>query len=261
MATLAVTTYARAPLTTPAAGGSTTEAASERERVDRIASDSWYARGPNAAAVRYSAEVFARHWHGSSCLELGPAEGLMTENLAGVFSHLVAVEGSAAFCASLAERFPGVRVVHSLFEEFETDERFDTIAMGHVLEHVAEPRELLRRARGWLAPGGTIVAAVPNALSLHRQAAVDMGLLESEHSFNEADLHHGHRRIYDPVSLRADVRAAGLSIRASGGFWLKPVSNDQIEASWTPQMLAAFMRLGERYPDIAAEAYVVAQAE
>ena len=39
---------------------------------------------------------------------------------------------------------------------------------------------------------------------------------------------------------------------------MKPVSNAQIEASWTPEMVEAFMVLGERYPDIAGEIYVVA---
>jgi hypothetical protein len=37
------------------------------------------------------------------------------------------------------------------------------------------------------------------------------------------------------------------------------VSNKQIEANWTPEMLDAFMQLGERYPDIAGEIYVVAR--
>ena len=51
----------------------------------------------------------------------------------------------------------------------------------------------------------------------------------------------------------------GLEIEAFGGYWLKPLSNGQIEQDWTPQMVEAFMKLGERYPDIAAEIYVVAR--
>jgi hypothetical protein len=85
-----------------------------------------------------------------------------------------------------------------------------------------------------------------------------MGLLETEHSLNETDLHHGHRRVYDPESFRADFHSAGFKIEVFGGYWIKPLSNSQIEASWTPEMLEAFMQLGERYPDIAGEIYVVA---
>ena len=61
--------------------------------------------------------------------------------------------------------------------------------LGHVLEHVAHPAEVLRKAGTWLAPGGVICCAVPNARSLHRQAAVLMGILETEHSLNPTDLH------------------------------------------------------------------------
>ena len=103
-----------------------------------------------------------------------------------------------------------------------------------------------------------MISAVPNARSIHRQAAVDMGLLEHEEGMNEMDRHHGHRRVFNPETFRQAFKASGLRIDVFGGYWLKPVSNAQIEESWTPEMLHTFMRLGERYPDIAAEIYVVA---
>jgi 2-polyprenyl-3-methyl-5-hydroxy-6-metoxy-1,4-benzoquinol methylase len=132
--------------------------------------------------------------------------------------------------------------------------------VGHVLEHVEDPSALLARVRGWLAPDGVLLACVPNGRSVHRQAAVMMGLLDDEYELNETDRHHGHRRVYSPESLRRDVRAAGLRIEFFGGYWLKPVSNAQIDRDWSEDMLRAFMALGERYPDIAAEIYVVARA-
>ena len=233
---------------------------SEELRLDHIAADSWYGRGLNTATVQYCGSVFARYWKGSRCLEMGPAEGVMTPLLAAAFPDLTLVEGAHAFCDSLRRRFPDATVIRSLFEDFSPPARFDTIVLGHVLEHVDCPAAILRRARSWLAPGGVICAVVPNARSLHRQAAVLMGMLASESSLNETDLHHGHRRVYDPESLRADFAAAGLKIGIFGGYWLKPLSNAQLEQSWTPQMIEAFMQLGERYPDIAGEIYVIASA-
>jgi 2-polyprenyl-3-methyl-5-hydroxy-6-metoxy-1,4-benzoquinol methylase len=231
---------------------------SERERLEGIAADSWYADWVNASTIRYSGKIFARHWHGGRCLELGPAEGLMTAQLIEAFDDVVAVDGSERFCELLRQRYPTLEVVEALFEDFEPQGQFDAIVLGHVLEHVADPVSLLKRAAGWLASEGAIFAAVPNAKSLHREAAVIMGLLQSQHEFTDADRHHGHRRIYEPETLRADFVAAGLTVEAFGGYWLKPVSMAQIERDWTPEMLDAFMVLGERYPDIAAEIYVVA---
>lgn len=183
----------------------------------------------------------------------------MTERLARAFDRLVVVEGSEQFAADLRRRMPDIDVCCSLFEDFTTEERFDVIVIGHVLEHVADARQLLAQAAGWLAEGGIICAAVPNARSLHRQAAVIMGLLDTEHALNETDLHHGHRRVYDPESFRAEFQAVGLQVDCFGGYWIKPVSNAQLERDWSSDMVDAFLRLGERYPDIAGEIYVIAR--
>lgn len=233
----------------------------EASRLERIAAGSRYAAGVNADTIRYSFRIFERFLHGDSILELGPAEGVMTELLQRTGRHLTLVEGSEAFCRSLAARFPDAKVVHSLFEAFVPDNRFDNIVLGHVLEHVEDPVAILRSARGWLAPSGRVLAAVPNSRSLHRQAAVLMGLLPHEAALNDADVAHGHRRVFDPDSFRSCFERAGLRVAFTGGYWLKPLSNAQIEASWTPAMLGAFMRLGEQHPGIAAEIYIVAAAD
>jgi 2-polyprenyl-3-methyl-5-hydroxy-6-metoxy-1,4-benzoquinol methylase len=230
----------------------------EKGRLAAIAQDSWYACGANAATVRYSANILARFQRQTACLELGPAEGLMTETLATLFQDLTCVDGAPSFCESLKARFPQVKVVCALFEDFVPQRRFDTIVLGHVLEHVADPGDILSRVRGWLNPQGRVIAVVPNALSLHRQIAVEMGILPEVHALNETDLHHGHRRVYDPMTLRKEFENAGLHIEVFGGYWIKPVSNRQIEEHWTAEMLEGAMRVGERYPEIAAEIYVVA---
>jgi 2-polyprenyl-3-methyl-5-hydroxy-6-metoxy-1,4-benzoquinol methylase len=231
----------------------------EIEHLERIASDSWYARGCNVRTIEYSFQIFTRHLRGDSILELGPAEGIMTHLLAPLAQRFAVVDGSAKFCEDLRRRFPKATVTHSLFEDFQTDQRYDNIVLGHVLEHVADPIEILRLAKSWLKPEGRILAAVPNARSIHRQAAVLMGLLPFEEGMNEADHHHGHRRVFTPETYRNAFLQAGLRIEIFGGYWLKPVSSRQIEETWTPEMLTAFMQLGERYPDIAGEIYVIAK--
>jgi len=231
---------------------------SELHRLEKIAGDSLYAAGVNSDTIRYSFRIFERHLRGASILEMGPAEGVMTELLAGTGKSLTVVEGSLAFCDSIAARLPAVDVVHSLFEDYAPSGRFDNIVLGHVLEHVEDAAAIVARAAQWLMPRGRILAAVPNSRSLHRQAAVLMQLLPGEDALNEMDIHHGHRRVFSPESFRRCFLDAGLTIDIFGGYWLKPVSNRQIEQTWTPAMLDAFMQLGERYPDIAGEIYVVA---
>lgn len=232
----------------------------ERRRLDAIAAESTYGAGANRATIAHSFEVFRRYIRPGPILEMGPAEGHMTGDLAGLDQPLTVLEGAESFCAALRERFPQAEVVHALFEDFAPRGRFETIVLGHVLEHVDDPVDILRRARDWLTPQGRILAAVPNARSVHRQAAVIMGLLPFEEALNEADRKHGHRRVYNPETFRRDFQQAGLRVEVFGGYWLKPLSNAQIERDWTTEQLAAFMSLGERYPDIAGEIYIVAQS-
>ncbi len=230
----------------------------ELDRLDKIAKDSWYAKGVSTKMVEYSFEVFSRHIVGGNILEMGPAEGVMTPLLLSICESLTLLEGAKEFCDDLRARYPTVTVVHSLFEDYAPSERYDYIILGHVLEHVENPEAIISQASDWLKPGGKIIAAVPNSQSLHRQAAVLMGLLKTEDSLNEMDVHHGHRRVFNPISFKAAFLQAGLTIEHFGGYWMKPLSNGQIEATWTPEMLKAFLKLGEQYPEIAAEIYIVA---
>jgi len=231
----------------------------ERARLERISCVSLYSAGVNSVSMKYAFKIAERHMVGDSILEMGPAEGVMTELLVATGKKLTLVEGSALFCDSLHRRFPQAQTIHSLFEEFQPNELFDNIILGHVLEHVEDPVDILSRAKRWLKPGiGRLFGAVPNARSLHRQAAVIMGILRQEDALNEMDVHHGHRRVFNPESFRNAFFQAGLKIEVFGGYWMKPVSNTQIEASWSHEMIEAFMALGERYPDIAGEIYVVA---
>lgn len=231
----------------------------ENRRLEDIAQHSRYGAGVNRDTVSYSFEVFRRFIRRGCILELGPAEGIMTDLLVDLGQPLHLVEGSSQFCEDIRRRHPSVTIAHSLFEDYVPQQRFESIILGHVLEHVEDPVAILAKAREWLTDDGRLFAAVPNSRSLHRQAAVIMGLLPFEESLNEADHYHGHRRVYNPETFRRDFKLAGLHIEVFGGYWLKPVSNGQIERDWSPEMLQAFMALGERYPDIAGEIYVVAR--
>jgi len=229
----------------------------EQTRLDTIALDPKYAEGPNEHMVEYSFEVFRRYLKNGSTLEMGPAEGVMTRHLANAGYELTVVEASGRFCDDLKARHPDIQVVKSLFEDFTPDRKFTNIILGHVLEHVEDPVAILKQAKDWLADDGRILAAVPNSHSIHRQVGVLLGQLPVECALNEADLRHGHRRVYDPESFRHEFIAAGLTIEVFGGYWFKPVSNAQIQDNWSREMITAFMKLGERYPDIAAEIYVI----
>src|SRR5439155_19136333 len=108
------------------------------------------------------------------------ATGEGTAFLLDHFDRVVAVDGSRQAVEALERRFPTpkLRAVCAYFEEFETQERFDTVMLAHILEHVDRPDEILAVARRLVKPDGVVIVDVPNAMSLHRQIGVEMGLLD-----------------------------------------------------------------------------------
>lgn len=148
----------------------------------------------------------------------------------------------------------------TILKRFLVKKKYDLIILGHVLEHVNEPTIVLNNLKKLLKKGGKIFCAVPNANSLHRQAAVLMKILETETSMSEKDIHHGHKRVFQPDTFRTAFHKSLLNIEVFGGYWIKPLSDSQLH-EWSEKMLNAFMKLGELYPDIAAENYIIASVE
>lgn len=235
----------------------------ERDRLSRLASDFSSEDGFNARLIDFRFDAMLPFLAGrASCVELGSSDGRMTERLATIFpDDLTAVDGTGAYVAEVERRLPRVEAIHSLFEEYTPGRTFETAVLGHVLEHVADPVNILAATRELLERGGVAIVTVPNADSIHRHIGVAMRMLQAVTDLNEADNRIGHRRVYTRETLVADVEASGLSVQHSGGVFLKPLSNGQIEEQWPDDLVQAFYEVGKRFPELCAELMVVAVRE
>jgi methionine biosynthesis protein MetW len=86
--------------------------------------------------------------------------------------------------------------------------RFDAVVLADVVEHVREPRALLATVRdALLAPGGSLVASVPNVA----HGSVRLSLLLGDFDATETGLLDAtHLRFFTRRSLLALLREAGL---------------------------------------------------
>ena len=120
----------------------------EATRVAEISRTAEYAKDVvNRKGVIYSGNIFLRYMRPGSVLELGPAEGSMTEILYPHFENdYTVVDGADFYVEDLVKRFPEIKGYAALFEEFKPSRKYDNIVLGHVLEHVADPVEILSLA-------------------------------------------------------------------------------------------------------------------
>lgn len=186
--------------------------------------------GYNNVLGHYQAVACLEHCRGTSLLDMPCGDGSLTAQMAHRFKRIVGVDASSQHLALARKNLPDAALHEALIEDFETEERFDTISMLNILEHVVDPIAVLRKAASLLSPDGILLVHVPNALAVNRQLAVLMGTLTSCEELSPFDIHvAGHRRSYCLETLCSDIKSAGLNITATGGVLYKSLSTPQMD--------------------------------
>ncbi len=106
---------------------------------------------------------------GAAFLDYSAGNGQIVEMIAKQRpdAHVFATEFSSQYREWIAGRIGAERVRESI-ADFPAELRFDLISAFGVLEHVEDPRSLIRELRQRLAPSGQLMLSVPNPESLQR---------------------------------------------------------------------------------------------
>jgi SAM-dependent methyltransferase len=139
---------------------------------------------------------------GKKILDVGCGGGLFLRICTKLGATATGIEPSP-IAAEKARSF-GLNVFNGTIEDFETDERFDIITASQVLEHVPDPVSTLTRMKSFLAPGGMIWIAVPNAACRWAKA---LGW-----KWDGADLPY-HLLHFTPQSLTTAAANSGLKVK------------------------------------------------
>lgn len=139
--------------------------------------------------------------------------------------------------------------------------QFDAVFAGEVIEHVSEPRTVLKEWKRVLKPGGILVLTTPNRERL-------LALVEGRERPYSPD----HLRELSYRELRDDVLpGAGFRVLESTGIYLEALLNwfggnprrDYLQAEWNKDrfvpLMKVFNRLGRLFPQYSLDLIFVCQ--
>ncbi|TAM65989.1 methyltransferase domain-containing protein [Mycobacterium sp.] len=168
---------------------------------------------------------------------------------------------------ALAETREEVVVVEGFLEQVPGELRpggFDFIVLSGVLHEVDEPQELLQALRPHCHAGSVVHVNVPNARSLHRLLAVEMGLIDSPFELSSTQKQMQQRSTFDLESLAELLRQEGFHVESTGSYFIKPFTHAQMQelcdtGLLTEAHLEGLFRLSERMPGFGSEIYINAR--
>lgn len=220
-------------------------------------------------SLKYVFKIAKKYYYGTTFLELGCSLGFSTTQLLASSEILDIIDASKKIIGItkkniapiLNEKNVIITFHHSRWEDFKFKQNYySDIFWFRGLEHVESPDKLIDNLKKSLVQKGRIHILVPNALALHRQLGVQMGMLSTPYDLNERDKRFGHYKVYDNKSLTSLLKQHEFKIITSQGIILKPLPNDKMARLYNekPQLIDGYFKLGQKYPDLCGEIYICA---
>jgi 2-polyprenyl-3-methyl-5-hydroxy-6-metoxy-1,4-benzoquinol methylase len=150
---------------------------------------------------------------GARVLDVGCATGYLAEEIADRRSGKVTGIEISPTAANEA-RHHCERVIVGDIETLDLDEAlgedsYDIVLFADVLEHLSDPEAVLRKVRPFVAPGGRVVASIPNVAHI----SVRLALLAGEFRYREAGLlDRTHLRFFTQETVEDLFEASGYVI-------------------------------------------------
>lgn len=156
----------------------------------------------------------------ANVLELGCAHGDMSRVLKqNQQARVIGIEKNA-LAAQDAENVCDYVFVEDLDDPHSLDalqyERFDTITLADVLEHLQDPKALLQRLKPLLLDEGRLLLSVPNIAHVSVRLELLCGSFEYE---DTGILDRTHEHFYTSESIQALLRETGYTVHEMDYTW------------------------------------------
>lgn len=188
------------------------------------------------------------------------------------FEQLTIVEPGAQFAAKARKdtaHLSGVTVVEQFMEDAVAQcqqHTYDLILVSSLLHEVPDPAAILSAAKALCTPDTLVHVNVPNANSMHRLLAMEMGLIADPYAQSELQKSFRQPRIFDLAQLVALAESVGFQVASKGSFFVKPFTHGQMQklvdqGLMTTAMLDGLWGLAAHFPEHGSEIYVNLKCE
>lgn len=160
---------------------------------------------PHEIQVSYQRQmkmIRANVCKGARVLEIGGGEGIFLEMLEFAGYEVELVEPSFSAAGRASQR--GLTVFNDYFHNLKFEKKYSLICLSHVLEHIDDPIETIRKLTSLLEPSGFILLAQTNFKGF-------MPRLQKEHWY--AWVPHQHFSHFSLNGLRFICQQTNLSVK------------------------------------------------
>jgi 2-polyprenyl-3-methyl-5-hydroxy-6-metoxy-1,4-benzoquinol methylase len=183
------------------------------------------------------------------------------------YEQLTIVEPGANFAEKArvdTESRQGVTVVEHFLEDAVDQlkqQSYDLILVSSLLHEVPDPAAILQGVKDLCHAETLVHVNVPNARSMHRLLAVEMGLIADVYTPSALQKTFQQPRIFDLTQLQALAEGVGFKVAESGSFLMKPFTHGQMmslveNGFMSEKMLDGLWHLTKYFPDAGSEIYV-----
>jgi len=146
----------------------------------------------------------------ANILDLGCSSGLLSEKVRELGHRVTGVDVlEVEGVKGRVDRFIKADLDRGIPTEAGDGGPYDVVLCADILEHVRGPEQLMREAREVLAPGGLLIASVPNFGHWYARTRTVLGLFDYD---QRGVLDNGHVRFFTRRGLLRRIRSAGFNV-------------------------------------------------
>ena len=181
------------------------------------------------------------------------------------FEHLCIVEPGSEFAEKARQDTADnskISVVQHFLEDADLQAGdYDLILLSSLLHEVPDVEAFMLSAKALCSADTLVHVNVPNAKSMHRLLALEMGLIDTLYAPSELQKTFNQPRIFDLQSLKTLADLTGFEVVSEGSFFMKPFTHAQMhtlaQTGFANQaMLDGLWALTKHFPENGSEIYI-----